>query len=160
MAVQHKNITEADLHATKGASTATANTVKYADGAGGEGWSKVTKAMVDTTTLPSINTKVLNTTFPDIGTPSSTFAVAPTAGKITSCIIVAPVNIMGTNAVSIRIGGVAAGTINTSNLVAGTTASVTLNSNNTVTAGQVIELVSDGNTSSTSMAFVTLVLDN
>lgn len=41
MTIQHKNITEADLHEPKGVSLATADTVYVADGAGSGDWVKV-----------------------------------------------------------------------------------------------------------------------
>lgn len=65
MPTQHKNITEVDLHESKGASTAAVNTVAVADGAGSATWGKI-----QTTTLEGVSS------VPDIGY----FAVSDGAG--------------------------------------------------------------------------------
>ena len=51
MSIQHKNISEADLHESKGVSTALVDTVYIADGAGSGAWSKI-----DPTQLKGIST--------------------------------------------------------------------------------------------------------
>lgn len=51
MSIQHKNISEADLHESKGVSTAVVDTVYIADGAGSGAWAKL-----DPTQLKGITT--------------------------------------------------------------------------------------------------------
>lgn len=48
--IAHKNLTDPQLHELKGASTAEANTVPFADGEGHSSWKKVTINLVEKTT--------------------------------------------------------------------------------------------------------------
>lgn len=86
MSTQHKNISEVDLHETKGASTAAANTVHVANGSGVTSWTKVGPTNIDTSTVKNINVERLSI---QIDAPNGTFTTylpLPFGGTLTGVI--------------------------------------------------------------------------
>ena len=147
--VEHKNLTDPELHEPKGASTATADQVYLADGGGSGSWD-----------FPEY---LLNAEIEDISTAQSDWVVAPYAGTvdkiytvIDSAITVADANlsfeIAGTpitsGDITVAFTGSAAGDVDSS----------TPTANNAVTAGQAIELITDGGSTDPCKAKVTFVI--
>jgi hypothetical protein len=159
----HKNITGADLHEPKGAGAASASTVYVADGAGSGTWQKISTSEIDTT-FKNSNLVPLTFRFDDIGTATSKFIVSPIAGDISKVYTVIDAAITTTDTIiTLEIGGVAvtnsAVTIAFTGSAAGTVDSSTPSAAKTVTAGQAIEVISDGATDATVGATITLLMD-
>lgn len=157
----HKNLTGTDLHEPKGADTATSGQIYVADGAGSGAWS--TDYLKSSTTK---NTNRLTTSlyFADLGTAGSQFAVAPLAGKIIKIYSVINASFTGSDAVlTSKIAGVSVTngsiTVTQSGSAAGDVDSATPTAANTVTAGQAIEIATDGGPSSVVSAQIVIVLD-
>lgn len=156
----HADLTGADLHEPKGADSASLDTVYVADGAGSGAWQKVEAAQIDTTSVLNVNKFSLSVYFPDIGTASTIYVplgVACTLKKVTSAIngaiattntILTVANYAGTTigTITIAFSGSAAGDIDT----------LSAASNNTFLAGTFLKISSDGATSSTVSANITL----
>jgi len=140
---QHFAMAGADLHEPKGVSSAVAGASYLATGTGTGTWSKAPE--------------IMTVTMADISAPSSVWIVSPLAGVITSVHCVIQTAITTANSiVTIKIGGVAVtgGTITAtfSGSAAGTVYSCTPTALNTVTAGQAIEIATDGGSTVTSIA--------
>lgn len=106
---------------------------------------------------------LLNVTMADISTGSSVWVVSPYAATIEKIYSVIDGAItVGNAAISVEIGGTAvtgAGiTIAYSGSGAGTVDSSTPTALNTVTAGQAIEIITDGGSTDTAIATFTLVM--
>jgi hypothetical protein len=163
--IQHANITGAELHEPKGVAGASANTVYVANGSGSGTWQQVTASQIDSTTINNLNKVVLNVHHDDLSASSSHYVVAPIAGTITEIYSVIDSAIAHADTVlSFEIGGVAVTngniTITQSGSAAGDVDSSTPTGNNTVSAGQAIEVISDGGTTtSNAHAHLTIVID-
>ena len=155
---EHKNLTGADLHEVKGAATAAANTLLQANGAG-------TATFVDVlSTLKARNRITLFTQFTDISTASSEWVASPMAGKVIAIYVTLHNGITGTNStVTAEINGVALSglsiTITQAGSTAGSTFSGVPSGNNTIAAGQALEIISDGASSTATVATVTVLID-
>lgn len=162
MSIDHVNISDPYIHQPKGASTASANTVIIADGSGSTSWGKITTSQVDASSIKNLNTYALTVRLDNIGNAGSTFVAVPAAGTIVG-MYVTPDSNMSTTAtnISLEIGGVAV-TNSTATLsssaVAGDVASAAPTANNVVTAGAAVEIISDGGTTGSSTATVTLIV--
>lgn len=159
MTIEHKNISNADLHEPKGVSGANVDEVYVANGAGSGTWTNVGNL-----NLNGLEQAVLTVKVPDISTPASYWTVSPYAGDIIAIYSVIDGAISGADCVlSFEINGVAVTdgniTITQTSSAAGDVDSSTPSSNNTVTAGQSIEIITDGASSGTSNAEVVIVLD-
>jgi len=149
MATEHKNIADAERHEPKGASTATLDTMYISDGAASGTW--------------KFPTYILNAVIDDVSTAQSDWVVAPYAGTITKIYSVIDAAITVADAtLSFEIGGTAVTnggiTITQAGSAAGDVDSSTPTANNTVTAGQAIELITDGASTTASKATITLVI--
>ncbi len=158
MTIEHKNITDAERHEPKGASTAASGTVYVSNGAGSGTWSNVL------TSVKNANKETLNVSIADISTADSVFVVSPIAGVITSIHVVLHNAITVANSVvTAKIAGVAVGglsiTITQAGSAAGSTFSGTPSSANTVTAGQAIEIITDGGSTTACQATVTILVN-
>ena len=155
---EHSNLTGADLHECKGASTASANTLLQATGSG-------TATFVDVlSTLKARNRITLFTQFTDISTASSEWVASPMAGKVIGIYVTLHGAITTANStVTAEIGGVALTglsiTITQAGSAAGSTFSGTPSGNNTIAAGQALEIITDGASSTTTVATVTVLID-
>jgi hypothetical protein len=155
---EHNTLTGADLHECKGASTAAANTLLQANGAG-------TATFVDVlSTLKARNRITLFTQFTDISTASSEWVASPMAGKVIGIYVTLHGAITTANAtVTAEIGGVALSglsiTITQAGSAAGSTFSGTPSGNNTIAAGQALEIISDGASSTAVVATVSVLID-
>ena len=151
MATEHKNIADAERHEPKGISTAGVDTVYIATG-GGSG--------TGTWKYP---TYTLTAVIDDISTAQSDWVVAPYAGTVTKIYSVIDAAITVADAtLSFEIGGTAMTsgniTVTQAGSAAGDVDSSTPSANNTVTAGQAIELITDGGSTTASKATITLVI--
>jgi hypothetical protein len=152
---QHSALTSTDLHEPKGADSASANTVYVMDGAGSGVTQKITLDQLDTDAVAG-TTNILTHNFEDISTARSAWIVAPFAGTLSKIWSV----VDGTTSVAacvftFELGGTAVtgGTLTiASGAVAGTVDSATPSALNTVTAGQAIEIISDGGSTGTVAA--------
>jgi hypothetical protein len=155
---EHKNLTGADLHEVKGAATAAANTLLQANGAG-------TATFVDVlSTLKARNRITLFTQFTDISTASSEWVASPMAGKVIAIYITLHNGITGSNdIVTAEINGVPLSglsiTITQAGSAAGSTFSGTPSGNNTIAAGQALEIISNGASGTATVATVTVLID-
>ena len=155
--VEHKNLTGADLHECKGASTAAAGTLLKANGSGGATFEDVVGG------LKTANKAFLFATFADISTPDSIFIPVPATGVVSKIFVTLKNAITVANSiVTAKINGVAMSglsiTITQVGSVAGSTFSGTPSGNNAVIEGGAIEIITDGGSTTTAIATVTVVV--
>lgn len=153
--MEHKDITGSDNHEPKGVESASSGEVYVADGAGSGSW--------EPNTLGS--KYCLSIQFADISTADSEWVVAPFAGNITAIYVVLDGAITVANStVTVNIAGVPvvglSVTVAFSGSAAGSVFSdTTITSGNAVTAGQAIQVLTDGASSTAMSARVILVID-
>lgn len=151
----HKNITGTDNHEPKGIETATSGYVYKANGSGSGTWQAITA-----TSIPAY----LTTRFDDISAPSSAWVVSPIAGTVTAVYVVLRGAITVANSiVTGKIAGSPIGGLSVTITQAGSAAGsafndTTVSGSNTVTAGQAVEIVTDGASTTTAIADVTVVI--
>lgn len=152
MATQHANLTEADLHETKGVSTAATGTILKAN-AGVGAWSFQEYSLV--------------LDIADIDTAASFFVVAPYAGTITkiwSVIDTAITVANNTLTCSILSAGVTTAitngtiTIGFSGAVAGDVDSCVPTALNIVAAGDAIKIATDGGSTTATRCHITIII--
>jgi hypothetical protein len=158
MAVEHRNLTGSQLHEPKGAEAAALDTVYTSNGTGSGAWQSPLKNLLNA------NRVILSASITDISTVSSAWAVSPFAGRIIKIYVVLYGSTSTANDIlTAYIGGVAvtnsAVTVVQAGSVAGSTFNSTPTALNTVTAGQAIEVRSDGGSSATQRAEVFLIID-
>jgi hypothetical protein len=160
MTIEHANIPNANLHEPKGASTASSGQVYVADGAGSGSFTDP-----EDLSIVGLGYSVLNVRIDDISTAGSEWVVSPWAGDITAIYSVIDGAIgTGDCTLSFEIGGVAVSsgniTITQSGSAAGDVDSSTPSSANTLTQGQAIECITDGASTNTVSANLTIVVDH
>lgn len=156
--VEHKNLTGVDLHESKGVSTAAINTAYIANGAGSGTW------VNPLASVNNANRTAITVNVPDISTGQSVFVCAPLTGKVSKVFVTLYGTIATANSiVTAKINGVPIGglsiTCTAAGSVAGTSFSGTSSSANSVAAGGAIEIITDGGSSNTIAAEVTILLD-
>jgi hypothetical protein len=164
MTVNHKDLTGVALHESKGVAAASANTVYVANGSGSGTWEKVDKDAVNTSSIKDLNKIYLTYTIPDISTAGSHFVVTPIAGDIAKIFSTINNAISSANcALTFEIAGTAvtngAITVAHSGSAAGTVDSSTPSGQKTLTAGQAIEIITDGASSTSCRGTITFELD-
>lgn len=154
MAIQHKDLTGADLHEPKGAASATSGQVYVADGSGSGSWQN------PLTNVKNLNSFVRDVTITDIGTANSNaFLVANSNCRLTRIRAVVDASVTGDAIISLYRAGVLLGqtmTIPASGSGAGVTTTLTLSPAYDFTAGQTLELRSDGGPSTVNKVWFTL----
>lgn len=158
----HKNLTGSDLHEPKGIETATSGQVYVANGLGSGVWTSKNGDILNA------NYFVLQGYMRDIGTAGapdgSAFFFVPMKSEIVSLTSVIRDAIGGTDSVlSIYIDGVLFAetlTVTHTGSTGGQKNTKTVTTANTVPAGSVVEVRSDGGTSSTVAADIVLFLRN
>lgn len=161
MSVTHASLTGNNLHEPKGVENATAGQVYVADGSASGAWSA--PFTVDAN-LKNKNLVALNVRIDDISTASSVWIVSPIAGKVTKVysVINGPITVADTT-LTVKIGGVSVTggsiTIAFTGSAAGDVDSCSPIALNTVTAGQAIEIDTDGASTDTASAQITILLD-
>lgn len=157
----HASLTGADLHEPKGAASASANTLYIANGAGSGAWGKVTTTQIDTTSVFNVNKETFNTLFIDIGTAASQYVVMPF-----NCTVIAIYTVVNTSPTTTDTiltcynqAGSSMGTITiTAADPAGTVDSLTPSSNNTFTAGQRMQIATDGGCANNPNAHIAILV--
>lgn len=144
----HANLTGADLHESKGVSSAAANTAAIADGAGSTTWAKIGSSSINTSSIFTTNVFFLTARFPDIGTASSIYIPIPvnctlntvttaTQGVVTGAdtiLTVANFALSTIGTITVSLSTAAAGDIDTLNAT----------TNNTFLAGTYLKVTTDG----------------
>lgn len=158
MAIEHRNLTGAQLHEPKGCETAGAGTVYVADGAGSGSWSNLLA------TDRAANRIVLSHHFTDISNAQSVFLLTPVSGVVRSIHVVLHGAITTANSiVDARINGInvvgSSITIPFSGSAAGQAYSSFPTGANDLTTNGVIEVRTDGGSSTVAMASVFVVVD-
>ena len=154
----HRNLTGDELHEPKGADTASVDEVYVADGLGSGTW-------IDRFDGQHIlNRYWLNGQIPDVSTASShaRFYVPVESTLIEIATITDAALTTGDSTLTIYINGVAFAdtlTITQAGSVAGSLHYRTIPTANTIPAGSVIEVRSDGGSDTASIGFVTLGLE-
>lgn len=162
MTVVHSTITDPNIHEPKGAGSASANTTYISNGSGSGTWQKVGPSQIQN--VNNLNKINLTYTFNDISTAGSQWVVCPIAGDIANIYSVIDGAITGANCgFTFEIAGTAvtdgAITITQSGSAAGDVDSSTPSAANTLSAGQAIEIISDGASTGAVSATFTFVID-
>lgn len=160
MSVAHSVITDPYIHEPKGIAAATINKVYVSDGAGSGSWQKLSASSVDTTSQFNVNKAKLTFRFTDISTASTQYLVLPEACTITkfSAVLQVTISVAPTTMTFENNSGGSMGTIVTGSTdAAGTTYSLTPSTNNTFAAGDKLQIISDGG--STTAADLTITID-
>lgn len=157
MTIQHKDAPDGKRHEPKGASTAASGTVYVSDGAGSGNWTN------QLATIKNRNLVTLCGTFSDISTAASIFIPNPIAGVISKIYVSLDAGITTANSlVTAELNGVlvSGSTVTvTAGSAAGATFSSTPSGSNAVAAGQAIEIITDGGSTGSAPAHVTVVVD-
>lgn len=160
---EHRNLTGASLHETKGAATASSNTVHVANGSGVTAWSKLVLSNVDTTSIFNANKHKLVVNIPDISTADVvlvpfTFGCTFTKATIIlhSAISVTDSVLTFTNSTGAAVIGTK--TITQSGSAEGTTFTFTPSANNTFIAAAYLKIATDGASSTAASATILLEL--
>lgn len=157
----HSALTGSNLHENKGVASASDNYVATAT-SGATVWKKITAANVDTTSIFTLNTQIITFYIVDVGSASTTYYPIPLAGTVTKVYL----TIQNTVATADTIltfknntgGSMGTLTVTLSGTAAGNIYSLTPASNNTFTAGQVLQITSDGGSSNVNPAQVSITL--
>lgn len=147
--IEHSSLTSTDLHEPKGISSATANQVYVANGAGSGSW----------TSLPM----VLSATIADVSTAETIYIPIPYAGtvkRITTtlegAITVADATITAKNSSALSMGTI---TVAYTGSAAGDVDSLDPASNNTATDNDYITIETDGGSTTAQRLFVTIYVE-
>lgn len=156
---QHANLSEAELHELKGASTAAASTVPVANGSGSTAFAKLTTASLDTASIFA-NKFTMTAQMADVSAASNVKFVVPraaTLSKVYTCLQSA-ITVADSTLTVTNHAGSSAGTITVafSGSAAGDVDTLTPASNNTFTAGQVCTVTSDGGSTTTAILMIVL----
>ncbi len=158
MSTLHKNIADSQRHEPKGISAASDGEVYVADGVGGGVWQSERALIKNRNLVPLV------VELSDISTPTSHWVVNPILGDIykvytviEGAITVADAGITLEIATVPVTGG--AITIAYTGSAAGDVDSCTPSALNTVAAGQAIEIVLDGNSSTACRCTMTILMD-
>jgi len=159
---QHNALTGASLHEPKGVAAASIDTLYAANGAGSGTHRKVTHASMDKTSVKNVNLIYLPYELVDVSTAGSTWLPCPLAGKITriwsilhGAIATADVDLTFEIGGTLVTNGII--TIAFSGSAAGDEDNSTPTAANVLTAGQGIEIITDGQ--STNAINATLVFE-
>jgi len=156
--IEHRNLTGAQLHEPKGCATAGAGTVYVADGVGSGTWQNLLASD------RAANRVVLSHHFTDISTAQSVYLLTPISGTVRSIHVVLHGAITTANSiVDARINGIAvvgsSMTVTFSGSAAGQAFSSFPTGANALLTNGVIEVRTDGASSTAMMASVFVVVD-
>lgn len=158
MPIEHRNLTGAQLHEPKGVENASEGTVYVADGAGSGTWVDPLSGLGDANKL------YLSLNIPDISTAQSVFTVSPVTGTISKVWVVLHGAITVADAiVTAEINGVAVLGLSITCAFTGSAAGSQFNdtptSQNAVVPNDVIEIITDGGSTTAVAATVLIELD-
>lgn len=158
--VAHKDLTGADLHEPKGASSASVNTTYFSNGAGSGAWRKVGSSDLNTAEVFP-NGLSLSVVLDDISNPSNVLVAVPGTWTLTSITGVLGGAITAANAnltfYKNGSGVIASQAVSFSGSAEGTNFNITSLANNTFIAGNYIKIVTDGASSTTAPLYLTFV---
>jgi hypothetical protein len=162
--VEHNALTGASIHEPKGASSAAADEVMTATGAGGIVFKKLDPENLDASTIKNTNKIYLNYELVDISTAKSDWLVVPVAGKITKIWSVIDGAITVADAIlSFEIATVAVTngniTVAFTGSAAGDVDSSTPTALNVLAAGQALEIITNGGSTGSINATLTFEID-
>jgi hypothetical protein len=162
--VQHSALTGASLHEPKGVAAASANTVYVADGAGSGAWEKIDEDAINTSSIKNVNKMYLTYEITTLNPAASYFMVVPVAATLEKIYSVIDGAITGANNVmTFEIGGtlVTNGTvtITQSGSAAGDVDEAIPTATNVLTAGQALEIISNGGASNDIKCTLSFVFD-
>ncbi len=180
----HKDLTTTDLHEPKAVAAANADELYVADGAASGDWKKITETSIDSTaaagatdvlvadgangagwvTFTNLHRIAVSTGFADISSAGTDWFVMPFAGDIETIYTVIHNSITVADCgITFKIGGVeitnSAITVTQSGSAAGDVDTSTPSGANTVTAGQAVEIITDGNSGTVTEMHIVFVLD-
>jgi hypothetical protein len=160
---EHRDLTGASLHETKGADTASADTVHVADGAGGTDWVKLTADHIDTASIFNTNKYQLVCELADVSTADFVLVPIVKASTLTKVTTILHTAITGADAgltVTNSNGPTSIGTITVtqSGSAEGDIDTLTPASNNTFIAGSYVKIATDGASSTASKLTIVLEL--
>ena len=162
MTTAHSVLTGSDLHEVKGASSASADTVMVADGAGSTVFEKITSDSIDSTSIFNTNKFLLSFTFTDVSTARTMYIPIPYGCTVVKAWSALDATIATADCVftlSNNAGGsMGTITIGYSGSAAGDVDSLSPSTNNTFTAGQKMSIASNGASSNTVNAQIVLEL--
>lgn len=155
---EHKDLPDSERHEPKGISLAAVDTVYVSDGLGSGSWTNILS------TVKNRNYMTLNVSIPDISTAGSYYVPNPILGKIYKVFVSLDNAItVADSTVSLEINGVAVSggniTVAYVGSAAGSVFSSTPSGSNTVSAGGSIEVITDGGSTTTCRANVTILMD-
>lgn len=158
MSILHQNIPDGKRHEPKGIGAAANGTTYVSNGAGSGNWINTTALIKNANYVP------LNVSIPDVSSPGSYFVASPIIGKIAAIYVTLDNAITVANAiVSAKINGVAVTgssiTVTFTGSAAGSVYSSTPSGANTINQGNSIEILTDGGSTTTARANVTIWLD-
>jgi len=158
MSVEHRNLTGSALHEPKGAETAASGQIYVADGSGSGTWTDVVG------TIKNSNLMALNVAIPDISTAGSVFVVSPLSGVITDIHVVLHDAITTADStvtakiLTVPVTGISI-LVEYTGSAAGTAFSGTATALNSITAGDPIEIITDGLSTGVATATVTILVN-
>lgn len=161
MAVQHANLTGAQLHEPKGIDAAAVGTVYEADGAGSGSWVDPLR------NLNNENLLVFCGELADISTPSSVYFPVPIACKVVKITVLTHATFTGTNVITAQIvpsesttGSAVTGiSISCTGANANTVNSGSSSSNNGLAATDTLRIITDGGGTGAAAATILVTLD-
>lgn len=156
----HANLTGADLHESKGVSTAAANTVAVADGAGSTAFSKIGSSSINTSSIFNTNVFFLTARFPDIGTVSSIYVPIPANCTLNTITTATQSAVTGADTI-LTVANYALSTIGTVTIALATAAAGDVDTfsasvNNTFLSGTFLKITTDGGATNSVETFITL----
>lgn len=161
MPTLHSTLTGAELHEPKGQSTAAADTVYVADGAGSGVHKKITLDSLDLTSIQNPNTVYLNAVLDDVSTASSILVPAPDGCTFDSAVmhLGAAITVADSSVTFVRNDAASFGSAVTIAFTAsaeGTAFTFTATTNQTVTSPGYVKITTNGNSTTTAPLYIRL----
>lgn len=160
MSVEHVDIDDPNIHEPKGVSTANADTVYIADGAGSGEWASLTLETIDTSSIFGTNSFWLWANLENIGTAGEVFLPVTRGCNVITATLVLGGAITGSDETITfrRSDGASMGTVTVtqSGSATGDTYTFTPSANEELVADQYLEIETAGNCTGTVSMFITV----
>ena len=159
----HKDLTGTDLHESKGVSSAAADTVAVADGAGSTTWQKIEADQIDATSVKNVNIEYIQFVVEDPNSSWNRYIVFPFACTVTNiygCISTKPSSAnLDVNFYKGLTTGSLMGSLSFATSGAdGDVDSDTISTNNTYSAGGVMRVRSTSGSTSAGDLYIVLTV--
>jgi hypothetical protein len=141
MAIEHKDLTGAQLHEPKGADTAADGTVYVADGSGSGAWENLLSSVYNLNLYP------MEQTFPDLATAGSLYFNVPYKSEINKLNVLLYGAIDADTLITIYINGVLFADsliLQASGSAAGQKKTLAVTTPHSIPAGSIVTITSDG----------------